>query len=156
MQEQLTRLGISADGRFATAGELQFVKDYLDRAGERIAAYERIRDRHGEIVAAWETAKRARREDLFHQNGRDITEICHRDASNIVRLAANAMLFDDIERLRDGFLVWYQTIVKSYRYKEYAKINYQLLQEVIRPFLAPAEVEMLLPALQLTRAVITT
>jgi Phycobilisome protein len=155
MQPQLTRLTLSAEGRFATDGELQFLKDYLDRADERIEAYEKIRNDHLKIVEAWETAKRSRPEDLFHQNGRDISEICHRDAANIIRLVTNAMLFDDLDRLRDGFLVWYQTIVKSYQYKEYAKINYQILPEVLRSFLAPEEFSMILPIFQLTRAVLS-
>lgn len=149
MLQQLERLGIAADGRFATDEELQFVRTYLDSIETRLSAYEKIRDRGGEIVEEWEETKQARPEDLFHLNGRDVTSVTRRDITDVLRLSANTMLFDDLDRLRDGFLIWFQTIAKAFRWQAHARLNYRIAQDVIRHYLTPEEVAMILPAFQL-------
>jgi hypothetical protein len=154
MLKKFGRLGLETDARFASDSELQFIQDYLEQADQKITAYEKVRNQEQAIIDSWQELKRQCPQDLFTQNGRDISEICHRDATNILRFSAAAMLLDDLDRLRDGFLIWYQTIAKSYQYKSYAQINYRLVQTVIRQFLTPEEAMMIIPIFQLEQTIL--
>jgi hypothetical protein len=60
-----------------------------------------------------------------------------------------------LDRLREGLLIWYQTIVRAYNYTEYAKISYKVIQETIKEFLEPDEVAMVLPALKLDHTILS-
>lgn len=154
MLKQLARLSVDVEGRYATDKELQFLEAYLESVKDRLSAYEKIRDNEEQIIAQWEAQKRSRNENLFELNGKDITEICRRDMTNMLRCSATFMLFDDLDRLQDGLLLWYKTIVKSFGYTKYAQINYQLIQDVIKLYLSAEEAALMLPVLQLDRAVL--
>ncbi|GFE70527.1 hypothetical protein [Chroococcus sp. FPU101] len=156
MLKQLTNLSIEADARYATETELKFLKDYLDSVEVRINAYEKIRDQETEIIQRWEVVKRNQKENLFHMGDYDMTEICHRDQTNNLRLAATAMLLDELDRFREGLLIWYKTIVKSYKYQAYAKVNYLLIQDVIRLYLSFDEAELIIPIFQLNQTILSS
>ncbi|MBR8830139.1 MAG: hypothetical protein N5P05_002797 [Chroococcopsis gigantea SAG 12.99] len=155
MLKQLTDLSRDCDGRYAQNQDLKFLKDYLDSAEGRIKAYEKMTGKAEEIVESWEEAKRNYPQDLFHQGSYDMTDICKRDMKDALRCAAAAMLFNDLDRLREGMLIWYGTIVKSFRYTKYAAVVYLLIQDVIKLYLDPLETEMILPVLQLQHAVLS-
>jgi hypothetical protein len=156
MFKQLTRLSIDADGRYASDQELQFLQDFLDTAETRVSAYEKVRDNEEQIIHRWEAQKRGLRQDTFHMGDRDVTEICRRDMTNVFRCSITAILFGDLDRLREGLLIWYQTIVRAYNYTDYAKISYKVIQETITEFLEPDEVALLLPALKLDHTVLSS
>lgn len=155
MFKQLTRLTIDTDGRYATDSELQFLQDYLASAEERITMYEKLREHEEQIIYRWEAAKRGAKEDVFHMGERDVTEICRRDMTNVFRCSATAVLFNDLDRLREGLLIWYQTIVRAYNYTQYAKVSYLIIQETIKEFLNEAEVALLMPALKLDHTILS-
>ena len=50
MLNQLSRLSVEADGRYATTEELQFLKDYIQSLDLRLSAYEKISAAQTEIV----------------------------------------------------------------------------------------------------------
>jgi hypothetical protein len=155
MLKQLARLTNEADGRFASDEELTFLDDYLDSVSLRIQAYENVRDSEEAILDRVEAEKRAMKEDWFHMNGRDITDICHRDMTMMLRSAADAMLLSDLDRLRDGLLLWDQTIVRAFGYSAYANLNYKLLQNAVKAFLPPEEAALILPAIQLEHTILS-
>jgi hypothetical protein len=156
MFKQLTRLSIDADGRYATDAELQFLQDYLDSVEERVTVYEKLRENEEKIIYRWEAAKRGIKEDVFHMGERDVTEICRRDMTNVFRCSATAILFNDLDRLREGLLIWYQTIVRAYNYTQYAKVSYLIIQETIKEFLTEAEASLFMPALKLNHTILST
>ena len=154
MFKQLTRLSIDADGRYATDDELKFLDDYLDTVETRISAYETIRENEEQIIYRLEAAKRGIKQDVFHMGDRDVSEICRRDMTNIFRCSATAILFNDLDRLREGLLIWYQTIVRAFKYDKYTNITYAVIQDTIKEFLKPEEVELMLPALKLNHTIL--
>lgn len=155
MFKQLTRLTIDTDGRYATDEELQFLQDYLASAEDRITMYEKVREHEEQIIYRWEAAKRGVKEDVFHMGERDVTEICRRDMTNVFRCSATSVLFNDLDRLREGLLIWYQTIVRAYNYTQYAKVSYLIIQETIKEFLNEAETALLMPALKLDHTILS-
>jgi hypothetical protein len=150
----VTRLSIDADGRYATDDELKFLDDYLDTVETRVSTYETIRENEEQIIYRWEAAKRGIKQDVFHMGDRDVSEICRRDMTNIFRCSATAILFNDLDRLREGLLIWYQTIVRAFKYDKYTNITYAVIQETIKEFLKPEEVELMLPALKLNHTIL--
>jgi hypothetical protein len=154
MLKQLARLSVEADGRYATADELQFLKDYLQSVDQRLSAYEKIRDAEEKIIPQVEEIKRSLDPNLFVMGSRDITEVCRRDMTNVIRCSAAALLINDLDRLRAGLLVWYQTIVRAFNYQRYAEITYQIIQDVVKEYLTAEEAELMLPILQLDHTIL--
>lgn len=154
MLQQLARLSLEADGRYATATELQFLKDYLQSLEQRVCAYEKIRAAEEEIVHAVEAKKRSHSTDLFQLNAQDITQVCRRDMVNVLRYSATALLFNDCDRLRESLLLWYRTIVRSFKYESYADVTYQVIQDVVKQHLTAEEAALLQPILALNHVLL--
>jgi hypothetical protein len=155
MLKQLSRLSIEADGRYASAQELQFLKDYLQSLDKRISAYEKIRDAEAEMIPVIESKKRAVNPDIFTLANKDITDICRRDMTNMIRCTAAAMLIDDLDRLQNGLLLWYRTIVRSFAYQHYANTTYQIVQDVVKLHLPAEEAAVALPFFRLDHTVLS-
>jgi hypothetical protein len=155
MLQQLDRLSVEVDGRFASAEELGFLKAYLNSAEARITTYEKVREQAQEILSTWEEAKRNYPQDLFHMGNYDMTDICRRDGADVLRCSASTMLFDEPDRLKAGMLVWYETIAKAFGYKKFTAINYKLIQGVVKQFLNEKEAALMIPIFQLTQTVLS-
>ncbi len=154
MLKQLARLSVEADGRYAMASELQFLKDCFQSVEKRISVYEKIRDAEEEIIPRMEAKKRAEDATLFRLGERDVAERCQRDLKRGLRYAATATLFNDLDYLRENPLLWYRTIVCAFGFEREMGITYQLLQNLVKEYLTPEETELLMPALQLYRTLL--
>jgi hypothetical protein len=178
MLTQLARLSIAADGRYASDRELQFLEDYLESVESRIAAYEKICENEEKIVhqtkmlANLSLGFEGKQNDEADSNqqktieqyladferlketmsDRDITQVCSRDMTMVLRCSAAAMLFDDLDRLREGVLLWYETIVRSFGYKHFSIVTYKIIQDAVRSHLSPEEAALIMPALQLNHS----
>ncbi len=154
MLKQLTRLANDADGRFATAAELKFLKDYLDTVDERISAYSKIRDGENEISEKLATAVKGQNPYIFQKGKQDYSAVCKRDRQHVLRLSAASMLFGDLEMLRNGFLLWYRTIIKAFRDEKAAQATYRVLPEIVNQHLTPTEAALLKPSLELDQSIL--
>ncbi|NJN75470.1 MAG: allophycocyanin [Synechococcaceae cyanobacterium RL_1_2] len=155
MIKQLVALTVQADGRYATSEELQFIKDYLGSVDTRIKTYRKIRDNEERIIHRVEAEKRGLNEGLFKLGNSDCTWICQRDMSMVIRCINADMLINDMQRLREGMLVWYETIVRAFAYKRYSVRTYKILQDVMQQHLEPEEAELVMPSLKLTESLLT-
>ncbi|MGK7872233.1 MAG: allophycocyanin [Xenococcaceae cyanobacterium] len=149
MLKQLARLSVEADGRYATASELQFLKDYLQSVDQRISAYEKIRDAEEKIIDQVEAKMRSIDPNLFLRDSQDITSVCKRDRKHTLRCSAAAMLINDLDRLRDGFLLWQRTIVQAFDIERPTEVTYQVMPEIIKQYLTAEEAELVMSVLQL-------
>lgn len=155
MLKQLARLSVEADGRYATAKELQFLKDYIDSVDRRIGAYEKIQAMEAVIVSKIDETRSAAEPDLFTKVSQvDGTVVCKRDFTNILRYSAAALLFDDCDRVPDNYLLWYKTIVRTFRYDRPAGVTYKVVQDVIKEYLTPQEATLFNPILELNQVVL--
>lgn len=158
MLKQLARLTVEADGRYATSGELQFLKDYLESVDQRVSAYEKIRDAADEMIAEVEAEKNTRNQaepgKFFHIGSEDRSSVCIRDMRGILRCSAATMLLGDLDRMREAVLVWYQTIVRAFGYEMDMEIMYQFLETVVKKHLTPEEFAVVKPMLQLNYTIL--
>ncbi len=154
MLRQLEKLSLEADGRYASAAELQFLKNYLAVADQRISAYEKIRDAEDTIIEQVDQQLRAQNPQIFRKGPQDYTAVCQRDRRSVLRLAAAAMLFADLDALRDGFLLWYRTIIKAFKDERAAQATYQVLPMAVNKVLSPEEAAHMKPVMALTQSIL--
>lgn len=155
MLKQLTRVSIDADGRYATEGELQFLKDYLDSAADRISAYEKIRDAEEEIIDQIEEQALAKDARVFFKGTRDMAATCRRDRKHLLKCSSAAMLVSDLDSLRDDLLLWQRTIIAAFQDEQASQVVCQAMPHVIQQHLTPAESKQMMPVLQLSQALLS-
>ncbi|BAC08406.1 allophycocyanin subunit alpha [Thermosynechococcus vestitus] len=154
MLRQLEKLSLEADGRYASATELEFLRNYLAAAEQRICAYEKIRDAEEKILDQVDQQLRLKNPHIFRKGNQDYAAVCRRDRKHVLRLAATAMLFADLDALRDGFLLWYRTIIKAFKDEKAAQATYQVLPEVVHQVLSGEEVPFMQPVMALTQSIL--
>jgi hypothetical protein len=155
MLSQLTRLSIESDGRYATAAELQFLKTYLQSVEQRAIVYEKIREAEYQIIYEVTAQLRASNPAIFMKGDQDLTVMAQRDCSNVLKCAAAAMLIDDLDRLRDGLLLWHQTIVNAIKTDQISRAMWIVLPDVMKKYLSPEELTLMSPVFQLNQALLS-
>lgn len=150
MLSQFSKLSLDTDGRYATDSELKFIEDYLESIDMRIQTYERIKVNEEAILQEVEAKMHElNQNNCLYKMDEHGKEICRRDRKNAVKYSNAAMLVDDLDRLRDGLLIWLKTIVRAVGYERFVRNHYPIIQEVIKQYLTPEEAKFILPALQL-------
>lgn len=154
MLSQLKRLSIEADGRYATDADLAFLKSYLQSVRQRISAYEKIRDAEEVIMDQAEAQLMSIDPKVFHKGSQDYSQTCRRDRKNTLRYTAAAMLFNDLDHLRDGLLLWLRTIVHAVKDKQASTLTWRWMPETLREHLTAEEADLMMPALHLNQALL--
>ena len=155
MLHQLTRLSLETDGRYATAKELQFLKDYLQSVEARMVTYDKIKAAEANILKEVANKIHQREPNLFRRGGRDLSETCRRDRTYLLRHLALTTLLGDRDRLRDSLLLWLQTILRSFKFQHPSDITHQVMAEVMKQHLNPKENDLFQPGLALSHSLLT-
>lgn len=154
MLSQLARLSTEADGRYASAEELQFLKDYLQSLNHRISAYKKIQASETEIMQQVEAQMQSLDPNLFRRGTQDVTQKCRGDIVQVLRHSAAAMLIDDNERLRDRLLLWLQTILGAVQVRNTATVTYDVMKKVLKQYLTVEERNLFFPILDNNRTLL--
>ncbi|MEG4347078.1 phycobilisome protein [Microcoleus sp. A003_D6] len=154
MLSQLARLSTEADGRYASAEELQFLKDYLQSLNHRIGAYKKIQASETEIMQQVEAQMQSLDPNLFRRGTQDVTQKCRGDIVQVLRHSAAAMLIDDTERLRDRLLLWLQTILGAVQVRNTATVTYDVMKKVLKQYLTVEERNLFFPILDNNRTLL--
>ncbi|MDJ0731282.1 MAG: allophycocyanin [Crocosphaera sp.] len=150
MLTQFSKLSLDTDGRYASDSELQFINDYLESVDMRIQTYEKINANQEAILQEVDAKMHELNENnCLYKMDEHGKEVCRRDRKNAIKYTSAAMLIDDLDRLRDGLLIWLQTIVRAVGYEHFVRTHYPIIQEVIQQYLTPEEAQFILPALQI-------
>jgi len=154
MLSQLARLSMEADGRYASAVELQFLKDYFQSLNHRMSAYKKIQASEKEILSQVEAQMQSLDPSLFRRGSQDVTAKCHGDTVQVLRHSTAALLINDTERLRDRLLLWLQTILGAVQVKNSSAVTYDVMQKVIKQYLTAEEASLFLPILEMDRTLL--
>ena len=154
MLNQLERLSVEAEGRFATSEELKLLKDYFPTVKLRMSAYQKIRDREDEIIDLLYEKMLQIDPNIFKTTTCDITGVCRRDLKVILRSTIAAMLIDDLDRLRETILLWQRSLTKAFKVQHVAALTQNTLPSMIEQFLTPEEYALIIPFLRLNQAVL--
>lgn len=151
MLSQLAHLSTKADGRYATAYELQFLKNYFKSFNLRISAYQKIKAAEAEIIQKVQAKIKSINPNLFNNGSEDATSKWRLDTMRVLRQTAAALLIDDAERLRNRFVVWFKTVLRALNVEESADITYKLMLETVSEYLTPEEAALFRPLWELNR-----
>ncbi|MEM9507184.1 MAG: allophycocyanin [Cyanobacteria bacterium P01_E01_bin.35] len=154
MLKQLEDLSLNAEGRYATAQELKFIKDFLPTVDLRLSAYRKIRDAEDEIIEQLETEMRRKQPNIFQTKSGDVSPLYQRDTKIVLRNACAAMLINDLDRLREDLLLWQKTITKAFKVRHILTMTHTFMPKIIEQFLTPEEFDVVQPVLQLNQAVL--
>lgn len=154
MFQQLEQLSITTDGRYATDAELIFFQDYLKTARLRFSLYQKLQKLEPQLVQQLLTQLKQTRPELLQAGGVDLTAKWQRDTVRTLRYAAAAMLTDDPEIFKDRMLIWFQTIMKSFKAEQSCQETYQILQTLMKQALTPAEANLICPLLEMSRTIL--
>lgn len=154
MLNQLARLSVEADGRYASSEELQFLNDYIQSLDVRVSAYQKIQAAQAEIVNAVETQIRETNPNLYRKGNRDVAPTCKRDRFDVLRYSAATLLSNDLDHLRESFLLWYRTIIHAFQDEQAAGVTYKVMQEVLKKYLTPQEAALLSPIMGLNQVIL--
>ena len=154
MLKQLEDLSLAAEGRYATAQELQFIRDYIKTVDLRLSAYQKIRDAEDEIIDRLEAKMRSMQSNIFQSGSKDVSAMYNRDTKKLLRSAIAAMLIDDLDRLREHLLLWQRTIMMAFNVKHITTMVHTNMPEIIQQFLTPEEFDSIMPILELNQAVL--
>ena len=64
------------------------------------------------------------------------------------------MLFNDLDRLRDGLLLWQRTIVHAIKQEDASTLTWKAMPEILREHLTLEEADLMMPALHLDQALL--
>jgi len=151
MLSQMQRLIAKLDGRYATDAELQFMQDYLTSYDLRLSAYIKLQNAESMILQQVYTRLQRSHGKLLRNGNEDMSAKWKRDTMRVLRYSAIAMLLNDPDALRERFLYWFQTIMKAFGVQESCAVTYQIMQEVVREYLTPAEATLVCSILELNR-----
>lgn len=154
MLSQLARLSTEADGRYATAEELQFLKDYFQSLNHRMSAYKKLQASEKEIIRQVEAQMQSIDPSLFRRGAQDVTEKCRGDIVQVLRHSAAALLINDTERLRDRLLLWLQNILGAVQVRNTATVTYDVMKKVLKQYLTAEEASLFFPILDMNRTLL--
>ena len=154
MLNQLEQLSVTAEGRYATAQELQPLKNYFPTVSVRLSAYQKIQEGEAEIIEQLRVKMLEKQPHIFNMSSKDVTSLYERDTKIVLRIASAAMLIDDLDRVRENILLWQRTITKAFQVKHIAALAHSTMPEVIEQFLTPEEFTLIKPILMLNQAVL--
>jgi hypothetical protein len=151
MLSQLERLSREVDGRYASDLELQFITEYVQSFDLRIQTYQRLQELESTLVQQSYIKMRSIDSSLFLYSNEDVSSKWKRDTIRVLRYTAIAVLIDEPDILRERFLLWFQTIMRAFGAQRSCNITYQVLQDMVKQSLAPAQANLVCPILELTR-----
>ncbi|MEM9005614.1 MAG: phycobilisome protein [Cyanobacteria bacterium P01_F01_bin.86] len=154
MLQQLEQLCADTDGRYATDAELMFFQNYLQTARLRFLLYQKIQKLEPQLIQKVLMQLKANNPDLLKMGATDLTAKWQRDTVRTLRYAATALLTDDPDIFRDRMLIWFQTIMKSFKAETSCDATYQILQTILKQALTPEEAELFCPLIEMSRAIL--
>jgi Phycobilisome protein len=154
MLTQLSRLALESDGRYASAEELQFLKDYVQTAQQRSQVYKTIRDQEAFLLEELHTQVKTTDAGSLFKGSQDVSNFFKRDQKHILRVASASMLFNDLDFLREGLLLWHRTIIKAFGVERPAQVACQIWPSVMLKYLSTDEYASMSPVVGLIRAIL--
>ncbi|MBD2104921.1 phycobilisome protein [Leptolyngbya sp. FACHB-261] len=148
MISRISILVRETEGRYLYDSELSVYTRYLSELKARIAVYQKLQALETEVIAEIEGKLRHQDSSLFLYGGEDVSSKWKRDTLLTYRAMAKAVLLDDVDYLKQSFLLWMQTMMRAFGALRSCAETYMLMGTVLRRRLSSPEVAILMPVLQ--------
>ncbi|MCM1983824.1 allophycocyanin [Lyngbya confervoides] len=154
MLKQFKQLALETEGRYATESELDFIHVFIESAQNRIKTYEKIRNEEESLLDDIQATAIEIDAHAFYRDNQDMQAVGRRDRKFLLRHIAASLLIADIDRLRDGLLIWLSTIMKAQRVERLSSILCQAERRVLEQRLSTTEFETIKSALAVSQSLI--
>lgn len=151
MLSQLKHLSSETDSGYAMDHELQFMKDYVESFSLRLQTYQKLQAVESILVQQVYDKLKQHQGLPLHLAGEDLSHKWKQDTIRVLRYSAVAMLMDDPATLRERFLLWFQTIMRSFGAQQNCNITYGIVLEVVKDHLTTSQANLFCPILEINR-----
>lgn len=155
MLSQLRRLKLETEGRYATDAELQVLTDYVQSFKARLQAYEALQATEDKVVQEAMTTIATRYPEVFRRGGETLMSKWKNDTVRVWRYTAITVLMNDPTTFQECFLLWFQTIMRSFDTQKSCDITYSVMQDVAAHHLPSESLALVSPVLELNRQVLS-
>ncbi len=146
MHTVLEKMIEQADGKYLGSKDVQVLLDYAQSVELRIETYQAIKEQEAELVAMVLEKVHAHPVYLDRyintENGK-----CLRDLTGSIRYATTAMLLNDEQFLREEYLIWLETIIRSLKHKDLTLASMEALSGALAERLPQAQYKLMAPFL---------
>lgn len=154
MLSQLRQLKLETEGRYATDAELDVLTEYVQSFQVRLQAYEALQAAEDEVVQEAMTTIATRHPDVFRQGGETLMSKWRTDTVRVWRYTAITVLMNDPTTFQERFLLWFQTVMRSFGTQTSCDITYSVMQDVAARHLPAEALGLVSPVLELNRRVL--
>jgi hypothetical protein len=146
MHTVLEKMIEQADGKYLGSKDVQVLLDYAQSVQLRIETYQAIKSQEAELVAMVLEKVHAHPvyiDRYMHtENGK-----CLRDLTGSLRYSTTAMLLNDEQFLREEYLIWLETIIRSLKHKDLTLASMEALSAALAERLPQAQYKLMAPFL---------
>jgi Phycobilisome protein len=144
MHTVLEKMIEQGDGKYLGSKDVQVLLDYAQSVQQRIETYQSIQQKEGELLALAMEKVHAHPLYMNHyihiENGR-----CLRDMTSTLRYCTTAMLLNDEQLLREEYLIWMETIMRSLKTKPLSFVSVEGMREALAEKLSQAQYKLMAP-----------
>jgi hypothetical protein len=146
MHTVLDKMIEQADGKYLGSKDVQVLLDYAQSVQLRIEAYQAIKAQEAELMTM--VLEKVHVHPVYlnryanTENGK-----CLRDMTATLRYCSTAMLLDDEQFLREGYLIWLETIIRSLKHKDLTLASMESLSEALAERLPQEQYKLMAPLL---------
>jgi Phycobilisome protein len=146
MHTVLDKMIEQADGKYLGSKDVQVLLDYAQSVQLRIETYQAIKKQETELIAM--VLEKVHVHPVYlsryinTENGK-----CLRDMTGSLRYCSTAMLLNDEQFLREEYLIWLETIIRSLKHKDLTLASMEALSAALAERLPQAQYKLMAPFL---------
>ncbi len=140
-----------SEGCYLRDADLDAFTNYIEELPLRTQIYQRLQLLEGEVIRDVESKLRFKDASLFQVAGEDVSSKWKTDTIRTYRFIAKTVLLDDVEMLRQEYLLWMTTVMKAFGASDCCGETYALLERVLSSRLSSREAEHVLPVVRLVQ-----
>ncbi|MFM2429421.1 MAG: hypothetical protein RLZZ511_634 [Cyanobacteriota bacterium] len=154
MLSQMQRLQTIAEGRYASDEELRFLPDYLRSYELRLQTYQQIQKSEAAILKQVFSDVVQQAPEIFPSDRAEQLKHCQQDVLHTLRYCAATLLTDDLDLMRERYVLWLQTVVRAFEKQESNQLIFTAMQKAVAQILPPVQAALLVPLLQEVQAMV--
>jgi hypothetical protein len=144
MHTVLEKMIEQADGKYIGSKDVQVLLDYAQSVQLRIEAYQAIKEQEAELFEMVLQKVHAHPVYISRYVNTESGK-CLRDMTATLRYCSTAMLLNDEQFLREEYLIWLETIVRSLKHKDLTLAAMEALSEALAERLPPDQYKLMTP-----------
>jgi Phycobilisome protein len=146
MHTVLEKMAEQADGKYLGSRDVQVLLDYAQSVQLRIETYQAIKGQEAELMTMVLEKVHVHPVYLSRYINTESGK-CLRDMTATLRYCSTAMLLNDEQLLREGYLIWLEVIIRSLKHKDLTLASMEALSKALAERLPQEQYKLMAPFL---------